>query len=188
MATALGRRMGVALALALLPAAAQAAVLDFRLTFDGTGTTIPGTRNVPLVTIENLGDGQIESFELTIGDTAFNFDGVYQLSDPAGGTSTIEVGDDLIFGNTSPVFDSIRLGFTGFDRGEQVSFGLDIDDDSGAVQQDFARVLFDNGDIDNAVATVVFGGFRSGKRVPVALTLGDGSDIGGLASFRSQVE
>ncbi|MEM6488440.1 MAG: hypothetical protein AAF677_09275 [Pseudomonadota bacterium] len=170
---------------AVAPSAAMAATLDWRLTVDGSGSRIPGTPNVPMFTLENLGEGTLVAFEITIGDTDFNFDGVTALSGPVGGTASIALGDASIFGTGTAVFDTIRLAFTGFDSGEQARFGLDVDADNGAVQQDYRTVLFNNGAADNAIATAFFQTQGIGSAVPVSLGFADVPASSGIVILES---
>lgn len=169
----------VALAASLLTgflgsSAASAVTTGFDLVIDGGFGQQPGTVNVPLVTLTNRSsEALLTSFSLTIGDPAFNFDGVVQIRGPAGGNSLLVLGDTNI-----PRFDgihtnSIALSFTDFDPGESVSFGIDIDADSGVFFQDYRDVLFNNGPATNAEVTVHFS-----DATPLVLTLNDVDDPG----------
>jgi hypothetical protein len=115
----------IVLALALVAApAAQAASFGFEL-------TIGGTANGPNFTITNLSDtAQITGGGITIGDTAYNFDCVQGLVAPAGGSLTFvtpEVNVCFPGGGQRP--DTIVFTTLGFDPGETLSFGTDIDPD-----------------------------------------------------------
>ncbi|MEO0426892.1 MAG: hypothetical protein AAF160_05540 [Pseudomonadota bacterium] len=179
------RAAAAALSVAMigLAAPAGASVIGFDLTIDGSLGTQPGSLNVPIITLTNRSDtAQLENFSLTIGDPAFNFDGVVELVGPAGGTVSLTEGDTNISRVDGVNTDRISFDFTGFDPGESISFGVDVDADSGVFQQDFREVLFNNGSAENAIASA---GFGSG--MPLVLTLADVTDPGEIyeASARS---
>ncbi|MEL6766504.1 MAG: hypothetical protein AAFP17_04935 [Pseudomonadota bacterium] len=157
----------IALAGAAAPAAAS--IIGFDLTIDGSLGTQPGSVNVPIITLTNRSDtALLESFSLTVGDPSFNFDGVVEIIAPDGGTATLVEGDTSINRVDGVNTDRISFSFTGFDPGESISFGADIDADSGVFQQDFRDVLFNNGEASNAVASTAFG-----SGTPLMLTLAD---------------
>ncbi|MEL7172337.1 MAG: hypothetical protein AAFN05_05140, partial [Pseudomonadota bacterium] len=146
------------IALSGVSAPAGASVIGFDLTIDGSLGTQPGSVNVPIITLTNRSDtALLESFSLTIGDPAFNFDGVVELVGPAGGTATLTEGDTNINRVDGVNTDRISFSFTDFDPGESISFGVDIDADNGVFQQDFRDVLFNNGEATNAIASAAFG-------------------------------
>lgn len=154
--------------------AASAVTTGFDLMIDGSYGQQPGTVNVPLVTLTNRSsEALLTSFSLTIGDPAFNFDGVIQIRGPAGGSSRLMIGDTNIPRVDGVNTDTIALAFTGFKPGESVSFGVDIDADNGNFFQDYRNVLFNNGAAPNAQVTVQFT-----DAAPLVLTLNDVSDPG----------
>ncbi|WP_425404390.1 VPLPA-CTERM sorting domain-containing protein [Hwanghaeella sp.] len=150
-------------AMASLPA--QAAVVTPPLGFD---LTLSGNTNVPTFTLVNTSAAgqQLTGFTFTIGNVSRHFDFVNSLSNPAGGTSTLNSPDSVDNGARS---DTIDLTFTGFDAGESVSFAADVDlDPSFNSTQDYRNVFFNNGTALNSVATAFFAFGTS-----VSLTLPD---------------
>ncbi|MEM7496937.1 MAG: PEP-CTERM sorting domain-containing protein [Pseudomonadota bacterium] len=163
-----------AAALCLTAPAAEASTIAYDIIIDGSLRRQPGSLNVPLITLVNRSDAaRISTFSLGIGDTTFNFDGVVHLRGPAGGTARLTEGDTNINRVDGVNTDRVSFSFTGFDPGESVSFGLDIDADDGEFQQDFRNILFNNGEAENALSTVAFG-----SGTPLMLTLADVEDPG----------
>ena len=147
-----------------------------------SGSSIPGSgdlgfvleilddTNTPTLQLTNQSTGTlaITAFELTIGDDAFNFDGVTDISAPAGTNVTVASPDTNDAGGERS--DIIRLNFTGFDPGETVTFVIDVDRDSNNTTEDYRDVLFNNGEAPNAVATCFAG------VVSISITFPDGPD------------
>jgi len=154
---------------ALTTASAQAAVVSPTLGFD---LSLAGNTNVPVFTLVNTSDpgNQLVQFTFTIGDVTRHFDFVSPLSNPAGGTATLNSPDT---GNNGVRSDLISINFTGFDAGESVTFESDIDvDPASNVVQDFRNVFFNNGSALNSVATALFSTGDS-----VSLTLPDNQQV-----------
>ena len=124
----------------------MAATLGYELTVnDPIFNSANGNLNVPDFQLTNTSDSgvQITDFELTIGNTAFNYDFVRiqgALIDPAGdlsfslnsvGTTNDGVGDDVLL-----------YSFLGFDPGDVFRFEVDVDPDSGGPSVDYRDALF----------------------------------------------
>jgi hypothetical protein len=162
---------------ASLPDAADASSYRLACVGGGSGNGALGftfdvfnDANTPTLRVTNTSSGmlQLTEFEVTIGDTAFNFDSVTDIVAPAGTGVTLESPDDNDSGGVRA--DLVRLAFTAFDPGESVTFVVDIDRDDSNTLESFRRVLFNNGDAPNAVATA-FSGDES-----CSVTLGDADD------------
>lgn len=170
------RAAAAALCLAAIAAplhAAPAAVVAYELVIDGSLGRQPGSINVPLFTLKNLSDeADLTGFSLTIGDPAFNFDGVIGIVPPAGGAATLLEGDTHVDRVDGVNTETVRLGFEGLAPGASASFGIDIDPDTGGFYADFREVLFGNGGAPNAVASARF----AGSAAPLLLTLADATD------------
>lgn len=137
----------------IVAAPAQAATVPTTLGFD---LSFAGNTNVPTFTLVNTSDAgnELVQFTFTIGNTTRHFDFVSPLSNPAGGTSTLNTPDTVNDGVRS---DTISINFTGFDAGESISFAADIDvDPTSNVVQDFRNVFFNNGSALNSVATAFY--------------------------------
>lgn len=164
----------LAAAAALAPAAASASTLaaELELRF-GTSSLGGGGWNVPRLILTNQSDtAQITGFTVTIGDTAFNFDGggvpgqrgagrtAFFAEAPAGGTASLVVGDSSHTGNGRPgrSWDALEYALTDFDPGERFQFDVDVDPDSatGATAAAANRVMVWNGMAPNALLRVVF--------------------------------
>lgn len=123
-------------------------------------------RNMPFIEVMNLGGstGNLTEFNITIGDTDFNFEDDYfgsliMLGDSTPGfnlsASTVN-GDEL----------TVTIGDGGLAPGETVRFRIDLGVDAGVDNMfphpDFRTVLFDmndmdnNGMSDNSVVTATF--------------------------------
>ncbi len=141
---------------------------------------ISGSTNTPTIRLTNLSDAdQITAFNFTIGDTAKNFDVIFSFTNPLGGTRTLLAPDVADNGART---DNIGLTFTGFDAGEFAQFVADIDRDSSPFNtvENYRTIFFNNGALDNAVATVTF---SSGNNLVLALP--DGSLTNTVYTFTS---
>lgn len=134
--------------------ASHAAVIRFELTIDGS---VSDGFNVPQITLQNLsGAHSITNLMISIGDTAYNWDGVTDLTSPPGGNSTLNSPDTSTGGGVRS--DVLNIGFTGFGPSESISFRADIDIDSSDSGEDFRTVLFNNAGADNSNIKVTFTG------------------------------
>lgn len=129
------------------PAAALSITVGFTFQIDGTS---PLNNNTPRFIVTNDSDPGLElvSFQVTIGDFAFNFDEIYDVGDransdpvaPAGGTIAV----DTLLSDTAQ--EGLRpniaaVVFTDFDPLETSSFVVDIDADSGNSTEDWRFVM-----------------------------------------------
>ena len=138
----------IALALTCGPAFADVSDLLFTVRIEGDG-------NVPTIYVTNNSPTlEINRFDLTIGNTAKNFDGDTQTVNlPPGGTLV----------NRSPVTgvrdDTISIVLDGFGPGETFSFTADVDSDFDPFNtvENYSRVFFNNGSAPNSVARVYSG-------------------------------
>lgn len=154
------KTLSAATALALFAGAASATTVGFQL-------TIAGNTNVPTFIIENQSDAGItlDSFSITIGLLARNFDYIRNVSAPLGGTATVTNGDGV---NGGTRFDFLSIDYSGFDTSETVGFVADIDQDNSNVTRSYENTLFSNGAGPNSVASATFS-----NGAMLALTLDD---------------
>ena len=155
------RHMFGALGLVLATAAPAAAL--------STGYTleIDGNTNVPVVQVTNTSTSALlNSFGLTIGDTAYNFDYAGSIGADVGTIGFTLVTGDTANGGARTAL--LQFTLTGFDPGEVFGFETDIDPDNTNTIVDFRDVFFNNGTAPNAVFSV---GFSDGTTF--ALTLPD---------------
>lgn len=123
--------------------------------------------NMPFLELTNNAnsDAPITEFNMTIGDTRFNFSNLY----PAFAGSYVMLGDSTPgFDLQATVLDDgdllkVLIGNGGLMPGETVRFRVDIDVDPGFPDiyphQDFRFVFFDvngNSVVDNSIVTAVF--------------------------------
>ncbi len=139
--------------LAANPAAALS--LGYTLSInDPVFNSANGNLNVPDFQLENTSQAgiSITDFNLTIGDTAFNFDFVriQSIFLDTGATLTHTL-NTVGFANNGIGDDVLDYDFTGFDSGDIFRFEVDVDPDSGSPSQDFRDVLF-----PTAIAAVTF--------------------------------
>ena len=139
--------MAVSMLFFMVPSV-YAATIGYKFTIDGSDST-----NVPTLTFENLSDdATISSLSITIGNTAYDWDGVRDIT-----------GDDISYTLITPDYNLngglrssvIQFTFSGFDAGESFSFEADVDQYANVVRN-FEYVLFNNGSSDNALITVTF--------------------------------
>ncbi len=114
--------------------------------------------NYPIFQLTNTSAlATIESFDLTIGDTAFNFDNA-RVNAQSSGTKVTLISPDRD-GGGGVRSDILSFALGGFTPGSFVEGNTDIDRDNFNSDEDFRQVLFDlNGtdSSDNAVVTVTF--------------------------------
>lgn len=153
----------------LLGAAALAGIIQFahadpsdllftvRITGDHNTPEIEITNNSPVL--------EFTRFELTIGNTAKNFDGqnhTHTLTAPPGGAAALAL---PLPGTRS---DKLSVTFSGFGPGKTAKIRTDIDTDGFNDVQDFANVLINNGTggAGNAIATVYAGAASASRKLP----------------------
>lgn len=136
----------------------------------GFDMTITGNNNVPTMTLTNSGDtGQISGFDISIGDTAYNFDALYLEQVLLGSFSfTRTSGDANDRGGTR--VDQGSYTFLGFDPGEQFLLRLDIDIDNSNTVEDYQLRMLPGGSL-----TVFFDGGLTNS-LTVDLTPGTGNN------------
>lgn len=144
------------IAVALACCATTSAQAGFKLTI---ATSDDYGANAPLMTLENTSSSRVlDSFSLSIGDPAYNFDRITapdDAGDPLSG-ATVTQGD---FPDGGERVDTLELQFPEDElaAGSAISWLVDIDRDGGDSSEDFRTVLFNNGDgVANAVAAAVF--------------------------------
>ncbi len=144
---------------------AFSATISFNLELANPGVSIFRLKNTSPT-------AEITGFSVTIGDTDYNFDKVYDentLIDPDGDLLAVLVTGDAVQGEIRT--DLAEYSFTGFDPGDRFQFTTDIDLDGANTDELFNTVFFNNGDADNAVISVSFlAGSESGI---LSLTLED---------------
>lgn len=137
-----------AAAFAFAASAASAATIGFDF-------SVSGDTDAPTFAVTNTSDtAQLIFTSLDIGDNAFNFDDVQNVTGPAGGAANIVFGDTV---NDGSGVDLIAFTFADFDPGETVSWQSDLDADGGDSIVDYRNTLFNNGAaINNALFVAVF--------------------------------
>lgn len=123
-----------------------------------TGYTLvlSGSTNIPTFQLTNNSDPglTLTAFTVTIGNTAFNYDGVQGVVLGSLGSATLITPDTNTSGGVRS--DTVEYTFTGFDPGEAFQFEVDVDVDTNNTTEDYRTVLFNNGAAPNAVVTVSF--------------------------------
>lgn len=140
--------MKYVLSLLLLIAMNGFAHAELIMRLERTGNSV----DLPHLTLSNTGPGHVSAFTLTIGDEEVNFDSAVLV-----GTSAVDYfllsPDDLNAGGRS---DVLAFSFTDFGPLSEVTWKLDLDRDIGSATVDWQTTLFNNGGLDNAIATVVW--------------------------------
>lgn len=115
--------------------------------------TLTGDVNTPVFTLTNTSGGGVtlDSFAFIIGDIAYNFDEITDISAPA--NMTLLVGDTAQSGART---DDFELGFTGMTNAVSHSWRVDVDIDNSNTSEDYRSVFFNNGSAANAAAAVMF--------------------------------
>ena len=138
-------------------APAMAATFGYELSInDPIFNSANGNLNVPDFQLENISDSGtgigITDFNLTIGNTRFNYDFVriQNVTNDPGSDLNFTL-NNVFFSNNGIGEDFIDYDFTGFDAGDIFQFEVDVDPDSGSPPQDFRQVLF-----PTAVVAVTF--------------------------------
>ncbi len=142
----------------------------------------PFDTNVPGFTLSNLSSSTLDiiGFNLTIGNTAFNFD-------DAGSNYPTSLNYSVIHNNTGSGgrADNISLSFVGFNPGELYGFYADVDVDSSNTTRNFQTVLFNNGTTPNSVFSVTFsnGGVLSMTLPENPLPIGTADNVNNTYRF-----
>jgi hypothetical protein len=130
---------------------------------------IEGDTNVPTISVTNNSPNlEITRFDLTIGNTAKNFDPSEQTVTPPPGGNAVRTSALL-----NQRMDVVSFALSSFGPGETFTFKVDIDQDGLDNVENFNNVFFNNGAAPNSVATV-FAGAASASRTlddnPATLT------------------
>jgi hypothetical protein len=142
--------------------------------------TIGGSGNVPTIRLRNESRVAITRFELTIGDYDKSFDSASDFNGLASGGSVRVVSPDTTNGGTRA--DTINLVISGLNPGNTLVMGADVDGDGGDSDENFRRILFNNGqDKPNASAKVTL---STGESATIALP--DGAADLGTYTFVSE--
>lgn len=159
------------------PAAAQTVGYTVQITNEGTATIDAPSFRVT----NNSTTHAITRFEVTIGDTAYNFDRAFEESGDPGVTATLLMPDT---GHGLERDDNVAyIDFSGFDPGKMFRFRGEIDrDDPLDPNQatDFRQVLFNNGAAENSVITVFF---SSGQSLSLTLPESPAHDPGNSGTY-----
>ena len=139
-----------------------------------------GNANTPTVKVINKSRDPITRVELTIGNTAKNFDTSHtipaRIDPPSGGTATLDSGDRRR--------NMIGFAVTDFGYNEDLEFGIDIDRDASPQDtgEDYRKVLFNNGTggANNAILTVTTSAGEESLQFP------DGSTSQSFYRFESE--
>lgn len=125
---------------------AMAVTLGYELTVnDPIYNSANGNLNVPDFQLTNTSQtgAQITNFELSIGNTAFNYDFVRIQN------AFVDPGNDLSFSlnsvgttNDGVGDDTLLYSFLGFDPGDVFRFEVDVDPDTGGPVADYRTALF----------------------------------------------
>lgn len=125
--------------------------------------TLMLARTNPYLELKNTSDpsggAQITTFNMTIGNTADNFDWATMIQASPGVTVTVNSPDSIKGGAKS---DVLNLSFTGLDPGDFVRFrtGLSPDNPNGLPILDFRQIFFHMNDMNlpgsNSVTSITF--------------------------------
>jgi hypothetical protein len=131
----------------------KAGVIAYDLTLGRTGTANFGAPRFVL-TNNAMSSFDITSFNVTVGDTAFNWDSAFNIIDSGTGFTLISPDTDSTGGLRD---DNLSFLFTDFQPGEVFEFSGDLDPDSFNFVEDLRTVMFNNGvGTPNSVVTVGF--------------------------------
>lgn len=154
---------------------------DFPPEHIGYELEIAGVLDYPVTSRMHLtntsSSAQIESFSITIGDTAYQFDYVLYGSaldhwyevypDRLLDDKSYDPGGDLVLYRVKPTTnddgdlddsdeDELAFTFTGFDAGDTTTFWHDIDTDGRSDVVSEEHIFTNNGEAPNATITVAF--------------------------------
>lgn len=113
---------------------------------------ISGDYNTPEFQLTNTGALDIEEFEMTIGNTAYNFDFVQNVV--SGGIPYTLIAPDT--SNNGARTDYQKFTFTDFIPGAVFQWETNLDPDNSNVVVDYRGFFFNNGDAPNSMVTVLF--------------------------------
>lgn len=149
----------VILAIVFASSIAVNAAVETGFTFEVTGSTASNNNfNSPILNLHNDSTSAcIIRFNITIGDTAYNFDAFESYSSSEPGLSYILNSPDtnVSGGFRSDVFD-IMFGGTMLTPGNEFSCKVNVDPDSSDQVVDTRTIFFNNGDMPNSFLTVYF--------------------------------
>ena len=162
------RMTALAAALMLASGTASAATTGFTLVISGND------QNIPTLSLTNISTtAMLTEFSMTIGDTSRNFDQIYTITAPAGGSATLIGGSSSQSGNNSASgrTNAFSINFSGFDPSEFARWDVDVDIDNDNTVEDYRSVFFNNGTAQNSLVSALFSDGRT-----VDLTLPDGAN------------
>jgi len=143
--------------IALSAAAAHAGTVSFSLT-NGSDGGMPFNTAAFSLTNTSADGVRLTAFSLTIGDTQFNFDEIYQSAEQFiggdGSQTALLTTGDRNQDNGGP--DLFAYSFTNFGVGMSFRGQWDVDNDNGTWDYDSRTILFNNGPAANAVASFSF--------------------------------
>ncbi|WP_425099543.1 VPLPA-CTERM sorting domain-containing protein [Tropicibacter sp. S64] len=152
----------------LLGTGASAATTGFSL-------GIAGDNNVPTLTLTNTGDlGEIVGFDVTMGVSGYNFDGVGAEYPTSGVVATLVTGDyNTTGGNTAAGrYTTISYTSTGFVSGKNFAYTVDVDSNYANNIQDYQTRMLPGGSF-----TVHFsGGLTNLLTIDLSPTTGNDSE------------
>ncbi|MFW2541476.1 VPLPA-CTERM sorting domain-containing protein [Primorskyibacter sp. 2E107] len=158
------------LASLLLGTAASAATTGFSL-------GIAGDNNIPTLTLTNTGDlGEIIGFDVTMGVSGYNFDGVTNSSEAAsaGVSTTLTVGDYNTSGGSTSAgrYTTISYTSTGFTSGGSFSYAVDVDSNYANNIQNYQTRMLPGG----SFSVYFSGGLTSSLTIDLTPTAGNMSE------------
>lgn len=188
------RMFFVAAAAAVVVSASPAAALTVGYTLQISGDS-PANNNVPRIILTNTSGPDVEllRFQVTIGNTSFNFDEVYDFADAVGDAPVAPPGGTFLV-NTA-VSDTEQAGvrtdiagviFTDFDPGETASFRVDIDRDSTNSTENWRTVMA--GASSPAVASALFSVPFLANPFQLQITLDSGSIVGSVGTWEAAAQ
>lgn len=144
------RNAGVAIGMAMTAAPASAMTVSYLLTInDPIFNPVNNIFNVPDIQLTNTSTDptvSITDFQMTIGDTSFNYDFVRNEA------VVTDSDNDFVFTlntvgrvNDGVGDDVLSYSFLGFDPGDSFRFEVDIDADGAGVIEDVRDVVFATG-------------------------------------------
>ena len=152
---------------------------------DRFGFNAPRVQLTPITT----SNARLTYFRMTIGDTTFNYDSVFNLRGFGNAGTTITQGDTTNNGRRT---NGLIFTFDDFDSGETIAFNADIDRDINPDIPAPPNVLVNNGNRDNLEIEARFSDGLNVFRLQNTLAdrtynLADGLTITGIRQFDSSL-
>lgn len=135
--------------LALLLSYGASAYAGVILTLKRTGASV----DMPIMSVEHTGGAALTALAVSLGDTSFNFDSAQPTAFTGSFSLTLLTPDEV---NAEMRSDVLSWSLADFTSGDMWSARLDIDSDMGPATVDWQATLFNNGDLENAVLSLLW--------------------------------